>query len=352
MIPLALTISIFSHTHRSFADQVFSILGKGHIHAGLIYEEFFRKGEITGDSPAFANAGVLFDTIVSLINFEHPKLIHEQHEGTTGKILLQTHDKLEVESVLIPMQAGGTLCVSSQVGCRMGCAFCETGKMGLLRNLTAAEIVSQVFVARHQFKFSMRNIVFMGMGEPFDNYDNVMQAVRILCDSKGFGFGPRHLTISTSGCIDGINKLINEGDKAPNLAVSVNATTDEERNRLMPINKKHTMHELYEAMDHYCKSTGRQILVAYVLLKGHNDTFEHADRLAAYLYGLNVKINLIPYNPQKRDRFASPDPQEIDAFALHLRKKGYITLVRATKGQNIMAACGQLGNSKLRLLKS
>jgi 23S rRNA (adenine2503-C2)-methyltransferase len=345
-------ISIFSHTHSSFADHLFSLIGKGHQHAGLIYEEFFRTGSVKGGDPAFTNATALLEKMLSLIDFSHPTLAEEQSDGATGKVLLRTHDGLEIEAVLIPMQAGGTLCVSSQIGCRMGCAFCETGRMGLLRNLTVAEIVGQVFVARHCLGFDMRNIVFMGMGEPFDNYDNVMQAIRILCDPKGLEFGPRHITVSTSGSTEGIRRLIAEGEKAPNLAVSINAPTNEERNRLMPINKQHDMQQLHQAMQEYCQKTGRQILIAYVLLKDHNDTLEHAARLADYLKGLDVKINLIPYNPQRRDRFAAPEGIVVDSFALYLRNKGYRTLIRATKGQEIMAACGQLGNAKWRALRA
>lgn len=345
--------SIFSHTHASFSEAITSKLGKGSQHAGIVYEEFFRQGRLPEEEhPAFGNAKKLLQAIIENIDISLPPLVHAHSDGATKKILLQTPEGYEVEAVLIPMQAGGTLCVSSQVGCRMGCAFCETGRMGLLRQLSAAEIVSQVFVARHLEKFDVRNVVFMGMGEPFDNYDQVMQAVRILCDAKGLGFGPRHITVSTSGCIEGIYKLIEEGALAPNLAVSINAPTDEDRNRLMPVNKQHNMQQLYAAMDTYCQRTGRQILTAYVLLKDRNDSLEHADKLADYLKGLNVKVNLIPYNPQTRDRFAASSPETIDAFAKRLRERGYLTLLRGTKGQGIMAACGQLGNLKLRLLKT
>jgi 23S rRNA (adenine2503-C2)-methyltransferase len=343
------SISIFSHTYHSFCDEIHKRLGKGQVHAGLIYEEFFRTGKVTASSKAFANAKSLLHAILALVDFTpiQPSC-GQKSDGFTGKILLKTHDHLEIETVLIPMHSGGTLCVSSQVGCRMGCAFCETGKMGLLRNLTVLEIVSQVFIARHHLNFDMRNIVFMGMGEPFDNYDNVMQAVKVLSDPKGLGFGSRHITISTSGCVDKIRQFALEGDWTPNLAVSVNASTDEERNRLMPVNKRFDMQQLYEGMDFYCSTTKKQILAAYVLLKDRNDTLEHADRLAAYLKGLDVKVNLIPYNPQTRDRFSAPDPQVINAFVLRMREHGYRTLLRATKGQQIMAACGQLGNVKLR----
>lgn len=341
-------ISILSHTSKSFGDAIYAKLGKGHIHATLIYEEWFRRGTIHGNDPAFNNAKLLFQEIVGLIDTSMPVISHEKNDGKTGKFLLKTHDNLEVEAVLIPMQSGGTLCVSSQVGCRMGCTFCETGRMGLLRNLTISEIVSQVFVARHQLNFEFKNVVFMGMGEPFDNYEAVMAAIKILNDPKGFGFGRRQVTVSTSGCVDGIEKLIQEGDHAPNLAVSINAPTDILRSKIMPVNRKHDMAELHRAMSQYCQKTNREILVAYVLLKELNDSTEHADQLAHYLQGLNVKINLIPYNPQSCDRFAAPDPLTLDAFAKHLRDKGFYTLLRTTKGKDIMAACGQLGNVKLR----
>lgn len=250
------------------------------------------------------------------------------------------------------MQAGGTLCVSSQVGCRLGCAFCETGRMGLLRNLTPAEIISQVYIAKHHLKFNMRNIVFMGMGEPFDNYEAVIQAVRILTDARGLAFGKRHLTISTSGMAEGIVRFTAETGEMPNLAVSITAPEDALRNKLMPINRKHNLQELYHAMLVYNQKTGREILIAYVLLQNTNDTLEHAEQLAKYLTGLSVKINVIPYNQQTHDRFTAPDCAVIDAFVERLRALGYYTLRRGTKGQQIMAACGQLGNLELKRMRS
>lgn len=341
-------ITIFSHTHQSYSDAIFAKLGKGRQHAILVYEELFRTGQIQGITPAFKNAQSLLKEIMQLTELRLLELFGEKQEGKTGKFLLKTQDQLEIESVLIPMQSGGTLCVSSQVGCRMGCAFCETGRMGLLRNLSTEEIVSQVFSARHVLGFDFRNIVFMGMGEPFDNYDSVMQAVKVLNDPKGFGFGRKQITISTSGCTEGIERLMQEGEHAPNLAVSINAPHDLLRNRLMPINKKHNLKDLYECMQRYCAKTKRQILIAYVLIKGQNDSLEHANQLAEYLWGLDIKINLIPYNPQSRDRFEAPEESAVEAFTMRLRELGYYTLKRLTKGQGIMAACGQLGNVKLR----
>jgi 23S rRNA (adenine2503-C2)-methyltransferase len=172
-----------------------------------------------------------------------------------------------------------------------------------------------------------------------------------LTDPNGLAFGSRHITISTSGCIEGIEKLIQEGSKSPNLAVSVNAPEDAVRNRLMPINRKQDMQKLYAVMHRYCHETKRQILIAYVLLKDCNDSLEHADLLADYLQGLDVKVNLIPYNAQSCDRYLPPDKNVIEAFTKRLRDKGYYTLLRMTKGRGIMAACGQLGNVELRKKK-
>jgi 23S rRNA (adenine2503-C2)-methyltransferase len=220
--------------------------------------------------------------------------------------------------------------------------------MGLIRHLTCAEIVAQVYEARFGLGKTVRNIVFMGMGEPFDNYEAVMSAIAVLTDAGGLGFGPSRITISTSGKVDAIIRMAREADPALNLAVSVNAPTDEIRNRIMPVNKQWKMAQLKEAMQEYCLHPRREILIEYVLLKGINDSLEDADILASYLSGLRVKVNLIPYNPQMRDRFAPPEIAQREAYLQRMRQLGYQTLLRRTKGQQIMAACGQLGNVDVR----
>lgn len=338
----------FSMTSTSFAEQVKDQLGKGSIHAGLLYREWWEKGTVSGKDPAFNNAPLLRDEILEFATFQAPAIASTQQEGGTAKLLLRTHDGLDVESVLIPMQAGTTLCVSSQVGCRLGCAFCETGRMGLIRHLTAAEITGQLFAARHVIGADVRNIVFMGMGEPFDNYDNVTQAIRVMTDPHGGGLGPRHITVSTVGRIDGIDRLLEEPDLPINLALSLNAPTDDQRNRLMPINRRYAMADIYGAIQKYNGKTGRQVMVAYVLLAGVNDDLDDADALSQFLEGLDVKVNLIPYNPQSRDRYQPPPMATIEAFKQRLHQKGYQVLLRTTKGSDIMAACGQLGNLELR----
>ncbi|MBA3238261.1 MAG: 23S rRNA (adenine(2503)-C(2))-methyltransferase RlmN [Parachlamydiaceae bacterium] len=341
-------IPFFAHTSTSYAETIFQRLGKGLQHAFRIYSQVMRRNAIDRQDSFFNNSQHIIDEIEALTDFTLPNLHGQKDEGSTGKFLLSTQDNLFIESVCIPMQAGGTLCVSSQVGCRLGCTFCETGRMGLLRNLTPEEIVAQVVIAKHQLGFNIRNVVFMGMGEPFDNYDAVMQAVRVLTDPKGLGFGKRHLTVSTSGLVDGIARFMEESGETPNLAVSITAAEDVLRNKLMPINRKHDLAQLYDAMLAYNRKSGREILIAYVLLQGLNDTPEHAERLAIYLQGLSVKINVIPYNQQTRDRFTAPGEVTIEIFIQHLRKRGYATMRRGTKGREIMAACGQLGNLELK----
>lgn len=341
-------ISILNHTRKTYSESIAAALNKGFVHAGIAYTEWFREGKITGNHPAFNNAKMLLEEILKLTDCSIPSLSTVMEQDGTTKFLLQTVENLETESVIIPMQSGNTLCVSSQVGCRMGCAFCETGRMGLLKNLSAKEIVSQFFHARFSLGMPVRNIVFMGMGEPLDNYEQVMKAVAILTDPAGIGLGKSRITISTSGCVEGIYKLIDDADPAINLAVSVNAPNDKIRNRLMPVNRKHQMDSLHAAMTAYCQHPRREILVEYVLIKGINDALTDADELAAYLNGLRVKVNLIPYNSQSRSRFSPPEPEQLEAFALQMRGHGYYTLWRQPKGRTMMAACGQLGNLNFR----
>ncbi len=301
--------------------------------------------------PAFRNCPTLYQKILALTDFSCSKVkkIHEI-EGTK-KCLVALADGLEVEMVLLPMRAGATLCLSSQVGCRMGCAFCTTGKMGLVRNLTTAEIVSQVFLARHELNFSVRNIVFMGMGEPLDNYGAVMNAIKILTDMNGFGFGSSRITLSTCGKVEEIHRLTLEADPALNLAISLNGATDATRSRLMPINRRYNLASLHQAMEAYCSHPRRKILIAYVMIQGVTDSLAEAKRLAQFLQGLRVTINLIPFNSQSLGCFRSSTKQQIDAFGASLRAQQYRVFARDSKGEKILAACGQLGNSLLRKRK-
>ncbi|HEX2579670.1 MAG TPA: 23S rRNA (adenine(2503)-C(2))-methyltransferase RlmN [Rhabdochlamydiaceae bacterium] len=342
---------MLSYTQSEFVQFIFDRLGKGKRHAALLYSQWFKIGSIDYADWAEPQAHGLIEEMLKLVDLSLPLIVSEQHDSDTVKFLLRMEDGLETESVLIPMQAGITLCISSQVGCKMGCAFCETGRIGLLRSLTVREIVAQVFVARFVLKSPVRNIVFMGMGEPFDNYNNVMQAIRVLTDPAGLGFGPSRITVSTSGRLDEMDRFSKDADPAVNLAVSINAPTDAIRDKIMPVNRTWNMEALKRGLIEYCKHPRREILIEYVLLKDLNDSLECADQLAVYLEGLKVRVNLIPYNAQRKSRFEPPEEEVQEVFAKRLFEKGYQVLLRRHKGRSIMAACGQLGNKDMRKRK-
>jgi 23S rRNA (adenine2503-C2)-methyltransferase len=270
--------------------------------------------------------------------------VHQDERAT--KFLMQTHDGHTIESVIMTMHGRKSLCLSSQIGCRMGCAFCQTGQMGFTRNLSCEEMVQQIFASTHLLKASVKNVVFMGMGEPFDNFDAVMQAVKVLTDPLGFGIGMRRITISTSGHIEGILRVAAEKRPTPNLAVSLGAPTEAIRWALMPHYRKQSLAELYDAMYRYCQQRQRHVLLSYVLIQTVNDSLSAADLLAAYVEGLNVRINVIPYNSFPSSRFVAPSPQATDAFVARLRSHNLPVFLRQERGASINAACGQLGASR------
>ena len=264
-------------------------------------------------------------------------------EDGTEKFLLTLQDGRHVESVFIPRTPHQTFCVSTQVGCAMGCAFCLTATMGLVRNLTPGEIVGQVRVLAGALRLreSRFNIVFMGMGEPLHNYDATMAAVRILADDHGFGVHPRRITVSTVGLVPAIERLARE-DVMPRLAVSLHAPTDEQRAVLVPLNRKYPIAEIIEACRRFPPARRGRITFEYVLLAGVNDTPEDARRLAALVKDLHVKVNLIPLNPAAGIPFERPSDERIDAFGRTLAGRGVTVMVRMSRGRDIRAACGQL----------
>jgi len=273
-------------------------------------------------------------------------------DGDVIKFCQRTGDGYEIESVIIPMGAAGnswrTLCVSSQIGCGRGCTFCQTARMGLLRNLSADEIVGQVTAAREHFGAFIRNVVFMGMGEPLDNLDNVIESIRRMHDDPVNQIPRRRVTVSTVGRCDGIRMLAALNWRRLNLAVSLNAPNDAIRSRIMPINRLEPMADLREAIAAYPVRAGGHVLIEYVLLKGVNDQPEHARELAEYLAGLPTCVNLIPFNPIDNSPFESPGDAVADEFQTILMQTGQLVFRRWTKGQRAMAACGQLGNISLR----
>jgi 23S rRNA (adenine2503-C2)-methyltransferase len=265
-------------------------------------------------------------------------------DGLTHKFVLELSDGSKVECVSMRTERRLTFCVSSQVGCALKCAFCATGLMGLKRNLEAHEIVAQVLRMGdfHGWRDSRFNLVLMGMGEPLANYEPTLEAIRILHDDAGLAMGARRVTVSTSGVVTGIRRLAEEGLPL-GLAVSLHATTDELRDRLVPLNKRWPLGELLEAAREYGRKTGRRVTLEYTLMQGVNDGREDARRLAAMARGLPSKINLIPYNPVPGLEFRRPSPEDVEAFVRWLYPEAPAVMVRNTLGGEIWAACGQLG---------
>ena len=267
----------------------------------------------------------------------------------TRKWLLQFPDGNRVESVLIPETDRGALCLSSQVGCTLSCSFCHTGTMKLIRNLTAAEIVGQVMNARDALaewgrKRSdciLTNLVLMGMGEPLFNYDNVATALQVIMDGDGIGISRRRIMLSTAGVVPLIRRVGLE--LGVNLAISLHAVRDELRDQLVPLNKKYPIAELLQACrDYPAASNARRITFEYVMLKGVNDSDDEARELVRLLSGIHAKVNLIPWNPWPNAGFESSSTERIHAFARIINHAGYSAAVRLTRGEDIMAACGQL----------
>ena len=267
------------------------------------------------------------------------------------KFLLGLEDQRNVEMVLIPEKARITLCVSTQVGCRQACGFCHTGRMGLIRNLDAAEIVAQVTLANHfiaenpswsKHSTSRRrvtNVVYMGMGEPMDNLSAVMKSIDILTDSRGLAIGLAKISVSTAGHIDGMREISVKYPRLP-LAVSLHSPFDEQRTKLMPINKRYPLSNLVLLLESI--SVNHPVMIQYTLIKGVNDSLDHAHALVSLLRNCAVKINIIPLNEIEPTRFTGPSPESLTKFRNVLYDAGLRTMIRYSKGQDIYGACGQL----------
>ena len=259
----------------------------------------------------------------------------------TIKYLFELLDGSLIESVLMIHDYGKSLCVTSQVGCNMKCRFCASGLLNRQRNLTSGEIVAQIIKVQEDIKQRISHVVVMGTGEPFDNYDNVMEFVRIINHPHGLAIGARHITISTCGLINGINKYSEEGIQT-NLAISLHAPNDEIRNELMPINKVYPMDDLREAVSNYIDKTNRRVTFEYILLKDINDDIIYARQLAHYLKGLNAYVNLIPYNSVDEHGYRPSSKEQAEIFKSELLRLHINVTMRKEHGRDIDGACGQL----------
>lgn len=265
---------------------------------------------------------------------------HLISKDKSEKFLLKTSDNLFVEMVLMPSENRTTLCISCQVGCRMGCTFCQTGKIGFKRNLSSGEILSQIFLANQKSLKKVTNIVFMGMGEPLDNYEAVIKACSMMIAPQGFALSKSRVTISTAGLVPAIKKL--GVDLPVRLAISLHSADEEQRSGMMPINKKYNLADLKAALLEYPAPERYGITFEYVLIEGVNDTLVHAKKLVSYLHGLKAKVNLIPINHFPGIEMHPSKTEKINAFQKYLTDRSIPAPVRYSRGQDISAGCGQL----------
>jgi 23S rRNA (adenine2503-C2)-methyltransferase len=273
--------------------------------------------------------------------------LREQYKSNDGveKFVFQLYDSSCIETVLIKSKERKTICLSTQSGCKFSCAFCSSGALGFNRSLKVSEILEQILYIQYVLKNKITNYVFMGIGEPLDNYDNLVKALQIMNDPKGLNAGARRITVSTCGVIPGIEALKNF-DMQINLSISLHATNDKTRSMIMPVNKLYPISKLLKACKHYFDKTNRIITFEYTLIKGVNDSANDADKLADMVKDLDAKVNIIPYSPSVNKKF-EPSPEETcNMFFRVFREKNVNFTVRRSKGKDISAACGQLINRR------
>ncbi len=273
--------------------------------------------------------------------FSKLKIIKKQEDELVKKYLFELEDKNRIESVLMYHDYGLSICISSQIGCNMGCAFCESGRLKKVRNLTADEMLMQVLMVEEEVKQRISHIVIMGIGEPFDNYDNFMNFIRIVNDPYGPAIGSRHITVSTSGLVPKIYDFMNE-NIGVNLAISLHAPNDEIRDKIMKVNKAYKINDIIKAVKAYIEKTNRRVTFEYILLKDINDSDSCAHELAKLIKNINCYVNLIPYNETNNIGFKRSDKFQIMKFYDILKKENINVTIRKEFGSKVSAACGQL----------
>ena len=274
------------------------------------------------------------------------KIQKKQEDGLTKKYLFKLYDGNYIEAVLMEHDYGLSICVSSQVGCNMGCKFCESGRLKKVRNLETYEMVEQILLVEADIKKRIASVVIMGIGEPLDNYDNVMDFIKIINDAKGIAIGARHITISTCGLIPKIEEL-SEEDLQINLAISLHAPNTQLRSKIMPVNNAYDLNDLIPTIKKYIEKTNRRVTIEYVMLDGVNDNETNARELASLLKGMNVYVNLIPYNETNHLEYKRASKDTIMKFYDTLKKLGINVTIRKEFGSNIDAACGQLRSKEV-----
>ena len=331
--------NIYDLTIKELEDYFVSINEKP-FRAVQVYEGLYKKRYNSFDDMTNISKN-LREKLKSDFSFYKIKLIIKQEGRDVYKYLFELEDGNKIETVLMFHNYGISICVSSQVGCNMSCAFCESGRLKKVRNLEDYEIVEQLLIIEEDIKKRITHVVVMGIGEPFDNYDNVMRFVKIINYGKGIDIGSRHITISTCGVIPGIKKFMKE-DGQVNLAISLHAPNDELRTKLMPINKAYHLQELMDVIKEYIATTNRRVTFEYIMLEDINDSEEDAKELVKLLKGINCYVNLIPYNETENIGFKRTKEWKILKFYDILKSNKINTTIRKEFGSSVDAACGQL----------
>jgi len=325
-------------------ENYFENIGEKKFKAVQVYDWLYKKRVDNFDEMS----NVKKDIILKLkedFNISKPTIVKKQSGKDVYKYLFELDDGNYVEAVLMVHDYGNSLCVSTQVGCNMGCAFCESGRLKKKRNLETFEMVTQILLVEEDLNLRISHVVLMGIGEPFDNYDNVMRFINIINSGKGIDIGARHITVSTCGIVPKIYEFA-DNKLQVNLAISLHAPNDELRSKLMKINKVYKLDDVIKAIKYYIDKTNRRITFEYIMLKGINDTKECALELAGLIKGLNAYVNLIPYNETSHISFKKTDNDRVMQFYDVLKKNKINVTVRREFGSEVSAACGQLRASQ------
>ena len=327
-------------------EKYFESIGEKKFKATQVFEWIYQKR--TFDIEEFSNIKKeLRIKLKDEFSFDFIKIVQKEEDDLTKKYLFELSDNNHIEAVLMEHDYGLSVCISSQVGCNMGCKFCESGRLKKVRNLETYEMVEQILLIEKDIKKRISSVVIMGIGEPLDNFDNVINFIKIINDPKGIAIGARHITLSTCGLVPKIKEL-SEFPLQVNLALSLHAPNDEVRNKIMPINKVYNISQVIEGIRDYIRVTNRRVTIEYVMLNNVNDSLECADELSNLIRGLNVYINLIPYNETNNIDFKKSSRDKIMAFYDRLKKRGINVTIRKEFGSKISAACGQLRSKEVR----
>ena len=331
--------NIYDLTLKQLEDYFISIDEKP-FRAVQIYEGLYKKRYTTFDEMTNISKD-LREKLKKDFSLTKIKMLIKEQGENVNKYLFELEDGNKIESVVMFHDYGTSICVSSEVGCNMSCAFCESGRLKKVRDLKAYEIVQQILIIEEDIQKRITHVVVMGIGEPFDNYDNVMRFIKIINCGKGIDIGSRHITISTCGIIPGIKRFMNEEGQV-NLAISLHAPNNELRSRIMPINKAYPLNDLIEVIKEYIKKTNRRVTFEYIMLEGINDSEENAKEWATLLKGINCYVNIIPYNETENIGFKRTKEWKIMKFYDILKKNKINVTIRKEFGGNVDAACGQL----------